>query len=194
MTTRLIVAGEFRGNSVGWNSVVNMIDDEVLVYAGGPSPWNEFSIPHQFVHTTIEHNIFSESTHIHKNRYIQQWSSLRQTYESFSNKFNATDTVIKARNDILVEGKFIDKIEPRTIYVPEIEFHMPNQPFDIDVVCNDQILIGLKPTMDIYFQFSKQYIWNNNQNDGIEAVLRDYLRQQDIQIQTFTLPYKRHLN
>jgi hypothetical protein len=193
MSTRLIVAGEFRGNSVGWNSVVNMIDDEVLVYAGGPSPWHDFSIPHRFVHTTIEHNIFSESTHVHKNRYIQQWSSLRQTYESFSNQFNETDVVIKARNDILVEGKFTDKIEPRTIYVPEIEFHMPNQPFDIDVVCNDQILIGLKPTMDIYFQFSKQYIWNNNQNDGIEAVLRDYLRQQDIRIQTFTLPYKRHL-
>ena len=34
MTVRLIVAGQFRGNVVGWNSLLNMVDD-VTYYRGG---------------------------------------------------------------------------------------------------------------------------------------------------------------
>lgn len=192
VTVRLIVAGQFRGNVVGWNSLLNMVDDEVSVYAGGPTLWNGFSITHLFTTTSTEQNIFSESTHVHRNRYIQQWSSLRQTYEAFSSAFADTDVVIKARNDLLIEGKFSEPIEPNTIYVPEIEFHMKT-PFDIEVVCNDQILIGLKPTMDVYFNFSEKYVWNNNHNDGIEAILHDYFKQQNIKIQTFKLKYTQHL-
>lgn len=191
MTVHVILAGKFRGNSHGWESLFNLIDaDDIRVYAGSPTPWQDFSIPHKFVSTHLEETIFHQSTHIHQQNYISQWSSLRLTYEAFKHEMKETDIVIKARNDLLIDGPFSGHIEPNTIYVPAQEFHM-NVPFDIERVCNDQILLGYKPVMDTYFKLSKLYTWDGQYDDGIEAVLRKYLRQQNIQIKTFELNYKK---
>jgi hypothetical protein len=189
---RIILGGEFRGNETSWYSLLRMFSttrDHVMIYAGGSIVWEKFMIPHKFVQTSIDqHSIFYRSTHCHKTRYISQWSALYQTYEAFKHEFADTDVVVKARNDLEIYDTVNLTCDDNTLYVPEKEFHM-NVPFDIETVCNDQIVIGRKQTMDIYFQLPKRYQWNDIYSISVEEILRSYIRQQHIDVQTFPLMY-----
>jgi hypothetical protein len=205
---RLILAGEFRGNASSWYSLLRMFSrtqGHVAIYAGGPSPWTNFTLPHKFVETTTDlDSVFKQSTHCHGGRYVSQWSALYQTYHSFKNEFADTDLVVKARNDLEVfdiltdietlkynQQRPLQYLNHNTIYVPEKEFH-EDFPFNTENVCNDQIVMGTKPTMDIYFKLPRLYQWNSIFSIGIEEVLRNYLRQQNLELKTFPLRYTKY--
>jgi hypothetical protein len=192
---RIILAGEFRGNESSWYSLFRMFSQSqqhVAIYAGSSSSWADFTVPHKFVTTTIDlESIFNQSQHCHRNRYISQWSALYQTYHAFEHEFAETDLIVKARNDLDIFDVFTQNVEENIIYVPEKEFH-ESKPFDTETVCNDQILIGTKRTMDIYFKLSRQYQWNNACDISVEEVLRQYLRQQNLELKTFPLQYSKN--
>jgi hypothetical protein len=168
------------------------LQQHVAIYVGSLMPWKEFMVPHKFVTTTIDsESIFNQSAHCHRDRYISQWSALYQTYHAFQHEFAETDLVVKARNDVNIFDLFTQNVEHNTIYVPEKEFH-EKLPFNTETVCNDQIVIGTKNTMDVYFKLSRQYDWNNIYDISIEEVLRNYLRQQNIKLKTFPLFYEKN--
>ena len=191
---RLILGGQLRGNESTWYSLLQMFsthNQHIAIYVGSYTAWDAFSLPHKF--TTISHinnSIFDSAQHDHKERYISQWSALYHTYHTFQHEFADTDIIVKARNDLHVTDKVIKHIEPNIIYTPEKEFH-ENKPFDINRVCNDQILIGTKTSMETYFNLPYKFIWDIRADAGIEEILRSYLYQQNIPLVTFPLTYTR---
>lgn len=189
---RIIVGGQFRGNHHTWNSLSNMfknMSEPVMVYAGSLHKWTGFDIPHEFVQTSILSNtIFEQSNHIHKFRYIQQWSALYNTFKHFEHQFDDHDIIVKMRNDIVVSDAFTGEVEENIIYVPEKEFH-ERSPFDTNVVCNDQIVMGKLNTMKTYFDLPYKFVWEPPMDKSIEEILRLYLRQQRLEMKTFSLGY-----
>lgn len=191
---RIILGGQFRGNESSWYSLIRMfsqLQQHVAIYVGSPAPWDTFTVPHQFITTTTDSDsIFRQSQHCHKDRYISQWSALYQTYHRFRHEFADADLVVKARNDLNIFDIFAESVQDGIVYVPEKEFH-ESKPFDTETVCNDQIVIGTKRTMDTYFNLPRRYEWYNKYDISIEEVLRNYLRQQHLELQTFSLEYGR---
>lgn len=191
---RVIIAGQFRGNQHTWNSLSNMfvnMSEPITVYAGSPNVWVGFDIPHEFIQTSVIPNtIFEESQHDHKFRYIEQWSALYTTFKHFESQFSEQDTIVKMRNDIFVSNAFEGTVEENAIYVPEKEFH-ESTPFDINTVCNDQIVMGKLEAMRKYFDLPYKFIWEPPMDKSIEQILRLYLRQQQLEMKTFSLSYHR---
>ena len=79
-------------------------------------------------------------------------------------------------------------LEDNTIYVPETEFH-ESTPFGTNTVCNDQIVIGTKKSMDVYFQFPNKISSSQPNTMSVEELLREYLRQQNLNLKTFKWTY-----
>lgn len=213
---RIILAGQFRGNALSFNSLKLLKEHHnAIVYVGSPEI-EKWKLPFDFKSTKthkLEDTIFNDSLHIHKERYISQWSSLYSTYNKFKDEFLDDDIIIKLRNDFMFDV-FDVKAEENTIYTPEKEYHC-DAPFDKDFLCNDQILYGYKNTMEKYFNLpyrfnykspfnngcSRSWKWCTNitrpnitktRGDidfGIEEMIRSYLYQQNIKLETFKLLY-----
>ena len=190
-----ILGGQERGNEESHRSIHEFIElFNGKVYVGSPHRWDRFEVEHLWIETKplIYNSIFDASEHDHFMNYKYQWSALYQAYESIKNKIEVNDIVIKLRNDIVIslDGFEIHEMNDGEIWVPEKEFHEDN-PFDTSVVCNDQIVMGRKPAMDIYFNLPYGYDWMTPKNASIEEILRMYLLQNDLELKTFKLDYKR---
>lgn len=190
-----ILAGQERGNIESYNSLSKFIEFiKGKIYVGSIDEWTRFNINHYYIKTEplCYNTIFEESRHNHVMNYKYQWSALYQTYQAIKDSIEDTDIILKLRNDIVIslDGFEFPEIVNGEIWVPEKEFH-EDKPFDVDVVCNDQIVIGMKSSMDIYFDLIFKYNWNIPKNAGIEAILRDYLRQNNLKLKTFKLTYKK---
>lgn len=190
-----ILGGQERGTAESRYSLKQFIDTlKADVYVGSPNKWNSFEIEHEWIQTNplIYNSIFDVSEHDHFMNYKYQWSALYQTYESVKTKIEANDIVIKLRNDIVIslEGFEMPEMNDYEIWVPEKEFH-EDKPFDTTTVCNDQIVMGKKSAMDVYFNLPYRYDWMTPKNAGIEEILRMYLLQNDLELRTFKLDYKR---
>lgn len=190
-----ILGGQERGNKESHNSLhkfMKLLNGKM--YVGSVNKWNSFEIEHEWIETNplVYNTIFDVSKHDHFMNYKYQWSALYQTYESIKNKIEAKDIVIKLRNDIVIslDGFELPEMNDGEIWVPEKEFH-EDKPFDTSVVCNDQIVMGRKSAMDIYFNLPYGYDWMTPKNASIEEILRMYLLQNDLELKTFKLDYKR---
>jgi hypothetical protein len=193
---RIILAGQLRGNEHTWNSLVNAFRTftvPISLYVGGERRWDRFTLPHKWVTTTIDNqSIFWHSRHVHRMRYLAQWSALYQTYHAFAHEFAETDIIVKARNDLNITDTCTVDVQENVIYVPEKEFH-ETVPFDTEIICNDQIVIGRKHVMDRYFKLSRHYDWASCYDLSIERILRNYLRQQNMQLKTFPFHYSKNI-
>jgi hypothetical protein len=190
---RAILAGQERGNkeSQYWlDRFIRFID--ARVYVGSTKEWKGFELKHDFIQTdeVLNNTIFEQSEHDHKDRYIKQWSALYQTYNTIKDTFDNDDIIIKIRNDLHIFTVALEmpEVKEGEIWVPEKEFHM-NEPFNKDIVCNDQIVMGTKSAMDIYFNLPYEYEWLTQKNACIEEILRMYLHQKGLELKTFKLNY-----
>ena len=199
---RIILAGQWRGNQNSWGSLKSFCDKHnAEIYTGFPinEAWN---LPFRYnsVRTNLlTDTIFNTSTHPHKERYIHQWSALWGAYNFFNNKFEFADDdiVVKLRNDLVYEPFDLSPIE-NTIHVPSKEFHA--LPFPTDLLCNDQIIYGYNSAMKKYFNLPYEFKYEDRnpiaiqrygEMLGIEETLRNYLYQQNIDLQTFELNYNK---
>jgi hypothetical protein len=193
----IILAGELRGNQDNWETLdAFKYNNNASLFIGSyaPSEWEAFPIPHQITQTHYISDIFSNCFHQDVERYKHQYSNLFLTWEYFKNEVDENEIIVKLRNDFTLYGDLeldFNSLENDTIYVPEKEFHELT-PFDTNTVCNDQIVIGIKKSMDIYFQFPKNVSSQSN-TMSVEELLREYLRQQNLNLQTFKWTYTKHL-
>lgn len=198
---RIILGGEWRGNESSWDSLKKFKDyHSANVYVSAPNQ-EEWQLPFSFYSVgsnRLDDTIFNQSTHPHKERYIWQWSSLYKAYTYFNNmyKFDDEDIIVKLRND-LVYKPFNLKAEKDTIHTPAKEYHAAGE-FFINLVCNDQIIYGYNSVMKKYFNLPYHYTYTDRNPSavqkygdvlGIEEMLRNYLYQQDIKLETFHLNY-----
>lgn len=192
----IVLGGQERGNNESMHSLNRFIESlKADVYVGSPNEWNSFEIKHEWIKTNplIYNSIFDVSEHDHHMRYKYQWSALYQTYEFIQNRVEANDIIIKLRNDVVISmnGFELPDMNDNQIWVPEKEFH-EDKPFDASRVCNDQIVMGKKKAMHIYFNLPYGYDWmTTSKGAGIEEILRMYLLQNDLELKTFKLDYKR---
>jgi len=193
----IILAGELRGNQDNWETLdAFKYNNNASLFVGSYSikEWEAFPIPHQITQTYYIPDIFSNCLHQDVERYKHQYSNLFLTWEYFKNKIDENEIIVKLRNDFtLYEDLELDfnLLKNNTIYVPEKEFH-ELIPFNTNISCNDQIVVGTKKSMDIYFQFPKNVSSQSN-TMSVEELLREYLRQQNLNLQTFKWTYTKHL-
>ena len=127
-------------------------------------------------------------------------------YNLFKDEFSENDNIFKLRNDI----SFLDSIEKltqleinfNTLYTPEKEFHAPRL-FNDKIICNDQLWIMKKTTADKvfnlpynynedqYFESQNKHPYHKSRNGGIELILRTYLYQENINLNTFSFNCKK---
>jgi len=191
----VIFAGQERGNTESYESLNKFIEFiNGKVYIGSPNEWNGFNVKHEYIQTKplLYNTIFEESRHDHFMNYKHQWSALYQTYQAIKDTIEANEIIVKLRNDIIIglDGFELPEMNDGEIWVPEKEFH-EDKPFDTSVVCNDQIVMGTKSAMNIYFDLPFKYDWMTPKDSSIETILRMYLLQNDLELKTFKLNYKR---
>lgn len=209
MNAHLILAGPFRGGEVAWNSLIHAFStrfNQINFYIGSDEEWDSFTIQHTFINLNEDVSddlkmVWEKCTHKHKERYFFQWSNLHRTFSAIKDNISEDDIVIKARNDIKITSVLPSiNFKNNTIYVPDKEMHSPGK-FNTSKLCNDQILIGKLSVMNKYFDLPLKYIWNKNSNVNrtkdyysysIEEILRNYLYQQNIDLETFELKYTRY--
>lgn len=190
----IILAGELRGDQNKWDTLEKFrhkYNASVFIGSYDVENYKTFPIPHQITKTYCIHDTFHNCTHPHVEKYKHQYSNLFLTWEYFKDNIDENEIIVKLRNDfILYDDLDLDfnTLNDNTIYVPEKEHHEP-KPFNTDIVCNDQIVLGTKQSMDIYFQFPKNFICYDPNSNGVEALLRDYLRQQNLNLKTFKWTY-----
>jgi hypothetical protein len=194
----IILAGKLRGNQDNWETLdAFKYNNNASLFIGSyePNEWEAFPIPNSITQTYYVSDTFHNCFHQDVERYRHQWSSLFLAWEHFKNKIDENEVIVKLRNDFMLYGDLeldFNLLEDNTIYVPEKEFHEPT-PFDTNAVCNDQIVIGTKKSMDIYFQFPKNISSTQPNAMSVEELLREYLRQQNLNLQTFKWTYTKHL-
>ncbi len=200
---RVILGGLWRGTPESWNSLkVFCAHHNAEVYTSFPES-EHWGLPFRFnsTNTTIlEGTVFEQTTHPHKQRYIEQWSSLWNAYNFFNDKFGFADDdiIVKLRNDLVYEP-FELEAKPNTIHVPDKGWHEPI-PFNSEILCNDQILYGYNNVMKTYFNLPYEYKWGwRHEQAGlrygseisIEEMIRTHLYQNNINLQTFKLNYNK---
>ena len=190
----IILAGELRGNQDNWETLEAFrYNNNASLFIGSytPNEWEVFPLHNQIIQTYYLSDLFHNCLHQDVERYKHQYSSLFLTWEYFKNVIDENEIIVKLRNDFTLYGDLeldFDTLEDNTIYVPEIEFHESN-PFDTNTVCNDQIVIGTKKSMDIYFQFPNKISSPQPNTMSVEELLREYLRQQNLNLKTFKWTY-----
>jgi hypothetical protein len=199
---RIILGGPLRGNHESWRPLAELRSSGAKIYVGSrdPSEWSSFPVDHEIVETSVmSETSFEETQHRHKQRYIEQWSNLYLAYRNFSELFSDDDIVMKLRNDIIFDPWFLpleNEIDDGAVYVPSTEFHNIFG-FDESIICNDQVVIGRKTVMDVYFKmpldfvFKDEEIKKDQQKNGIERLLRLYLYQKNIDVRTFPMNYRK---
>jgi hypothetical protein len=194
----IILAGKLRGNQDNWETLdAFKYNNNASLFIGSyePNEWEAFPIPNNIIQTYYISDTFHNCFHQDVERYRHQWSSLFLAWEHFKNKIDENEVIVKLRNDFMLYGDLeldFNSLENNTIYVPEKEFHEP-KPFDTNTVCNDQIVVGTKKSMSIYFQFPKNIFSPQPNTMSVEELLREYLRQQNLNLQTFKWTYTKHL-
>jgi hypothetical protein len=201
--TRIILAGKFRGTVKSWESLKNFAEyHNAQIYIGYPETehWNLPFFTHSVITKNLNDTIFENSVHPHSHNYIQQWSALYETYRYFSNKFTFADNdiVVKLRNDLFYAPFELSPL-PNTIHTPSKEFHQ-HEKFPPTLLCNDQILYGYNSVMKKYFNLPYEFKYGVRNPEaiskygdqlGIEETLRNYLYQQNLNLETFELNYKK---
>ncbi len=194
----IILAGKLRGNQDNWETLdAFKYNNNASLFIGSyePNEWEAFPIPNNIIQTYYISDTFYNCFHQDVERYRHQWSSLFLAWEHFKNKIDKNEVIVKLRNDFMLYGDLeldFNSLEDNTIYVPEKEFH-ESKPFDTNTVCNDQIVVGTKKSMSIYFQFPKNIFSPQPNTMSVEELLREYLRQQNLNLQTFKWTYTKHL-
>lgn len=196
---RIILAGQYRGNEKSFGCIQHLICLlNAKIYVGSSEKW-DVPFEHEWIHTP-KLSILSNSTHKDNYKYVEQWSGLYGCWRGFRDQFGEEDTIIKFRNDIIFNELELPVIDYKMIYVPSIEGVHMSVKFDDKAVCNDQVVCGKKEIMDTYFNFPFKYDFNQNclppyysfgNHMGIEALLRNYLYQQNIELKTFEFTYRR---
>lgn len=190
----IILAGELRGNQDNWETLEAFrYNNNASLFIGSydPNKWGVFPLSNQITQTHYLSDLFFNCFHQDVERYRHQYSNLFLTWEYFKNIIPENEIIVKLRNDFTLYSDLelnFDQLEDNTIYVPEIEFH-ESTPFDANVVCNDQIVIGTKKSMDIYFQFPKNISSPQPNTMSVEELLREYLKQQNLNLKTFRWTY-----
>lgn len=190
----IILAGELRGNQDNWETLdAFRHNNNASLFIGSytPSEWEVFPLSNQIIQTHYLSDLFYNCLHQDVERYKHQYSNLFLTWEHFKNIIGENEIIVKLRNDFTLYGDLeldFNTLEDNTIYVPETEFH-ESTPFDTNTVCNDQIVIGTKKSMDVYFQFPNKISSSQPNTMSIEELLREYLRQQNLNLKTFKWTY-----
>ena len=200
---RVILGGQWRGTTESWNSLKVFCEHyNAEVYTSYPQS-EEWQLPFRFnstINGILEGTTFEQTTHPHKERYIEQWSSLYNAYNFFNDMFGFEDNdiIVKLRNDLVYEPF---QLEPKdnTICVPDKGWHEPI-PTISEILCNDQILYCYNNVMKIYFNLPYQYKWGWRHHEAelrygseisIEEMIRTHLYQNNINLQTFKLNYNK---
>ena len=198
---RIILGGEFRGNSETWQNIKNFSEHhKAKIYIGNLNNW-DWDLESEYTKTNILSDTkLNNSTHPHKDNYIAQWSHLYGCYNHFKNNFSDDDIIVKLRNDLVFP---IFELNPKenTIHTPNEEGHgIVTSPYDSNIICNDQIVYGYKKIMDFYFELPYKLKLPFDRINGalqrygnlisIEEILRNYLYQQNINLKTFPLKYR----
>lgn len=197
MKKRVILGGLLRGNPYNWSKLQELFSLlSAEVYVSSYTKWEDIPFEYHYTQTKpfLNPTCFSQGHHFHSTRYEKQWESLYTCYSTFSPSFEEDDIIFKLRNDICLESS-LDillelQIKDNYIYTPNTEFHM-DCPFDINIVCNDQFYIFKKPVADKIFNLPYNFIFSSNKDLSIEAILRDYISQQNITLETFEFKYSR---
>jgi hypothetical protein len=197
----IILAGEQRGNFKTWQNVKSFAEyHKAKIYVGSINKW-DWDIDSEYVETKLlQDTMLNISEHPHRENYIIQWSSLYQCYNHFKHTFADNDIVVKLRND-LVFPVFDLYPKENTILTPSEAGHgITPSVYDSRILCNDQILYGYKNVMDLYFDLPYKInlpfqringaLQNYGELVGIEEMLRHYLYQKNINLETFSLNYK----
>jgi hypothetical protein len=197
MKRRVILGGHLRGNINNWNKLQELFSLlSAEVYVSSYTEWKEVPFEYHYTETKPFSNptCFSQGSHGHSSRYEAQWESLYTCYSTFSPLFSKDDIIFKLRNDIYLDSPLDAllelQIKDNHLYAPSVEFHM-DCPFDVDVVCNDQFYIFKKPVADKIFNLPYDFVFDSDTNLGIEAILRNYMSQQNITLETFEFKYSR---
>jgi hypothetical protein len=198
---RLILAGQQRGSYETWQNIKHFAEyHNAKIYVGSTHNW-DWDIDNEFVETKVlTDTVLNKSNHPHKESYIAQWSSLYECYNHFKNQFASDDIIVKLRND-LVFPLFNLNPKENTISTPVEAGHgITPSYYDSGILCNDQILYGFKNVMDSYFDlpykinlpFERTPGANELYGEliGMEEMLRNYLYQKNINLETFVLNYK----
>ena len=98
-------------------------------------------------------------------------------------------SIMTTIHPLLLEGP---DLESWKTFLPDLINDLLN-PFNTNTVCNDQIVVGTKKSMSIYFQFPKNIFSPQPNTMSVEELLREYLRQQNLNLQTFKWTYTKHL-
>jgi hypothetical protein len=197
MKKRVILGGLLRGNTYNWSKLQELFSLlSAEVYVSSYTKWEDIPFEYHYTQTKsfLNPTCFSQGHHFHSTRYEEQWESLYTCYSTFSPSFEEDDIIFKLRNDICLESS-LDillelQIKDNYIYTPNTEFHM-DCPFDTNIVCNDQFYISKKSVADKIFNLPYNFIFDSNKDLGIEAILRDYISQQNITLETFEFKYSR---
>lgn len=224
MKVRILFAGLARGTWENWETLKRTIDKyDAEIYAGSQEielwrPFfkelgkeNLFETNTCQTHTLTD-TVINESTHHVKKQTILQWSNLYLTYKHFEDRFEEDDIIIKLRNDWYLEETLpLDSIEFGNLYVPARETHSQFD-FDPNILMNDQIVLGRKGAMKVYFEYPYRFRYPKESYEipsphhgvcnglvshpmhtscGIEILLREYIRKENIGLKTFRLNYRR---
>lgn len=204
MKVAILLGGELRGNDETWQCIKKLSEHlNAKIYVSSDEKWKDMPFEFSWIKTSEpQKNIFSkESWYLHndKERYYHQWRHLNSCYNFVKNDLTNDDIIIKIRNDLVFDIFDVYNIL-NFVVCPEKEFHSGRN-FDKNSVCNDQILFMNKQVADIYFNlmYGKNFDPEKNinhvkgniklKNIGIESVIREHLRNNNIDIKTFKLNY-----
>jgi hypothetical protein len=198
---RVILAGQQRGTYETWQNVKKFAEHHnAKIYIGSTHEWG-WGIDSEFIQTKIlTDTMLNNSNHPHKENYISQWSSLYECYNHFKHTFSDDDVIVKLRNDMAFSTFDLNPRE-NTILTPiEAGHGITPSYYDSRILCNDQILYGYKNVMNLYFElpyrinlpFERIPGANELYGEliGMEEMLRHYLYQSNINLETFILNYK----
>ena len=212
MKVAILLGGLFRGNDKTWQCIKKLSEYlNAKIYVSSDEKWENMPFKFSWVKTSVPQkealgNIFSkESCYLHedKEKYYHQWRHLNSCYNFLKNDLTNDDIVIKLRNDLIFDIFDVYNI-PNSVVCPEKEFHSWWN-FDKNWGCNDQILFMNKQVANIYFNLiycknlDSEKIINTCigklklKQGGIESIIREYLRDNNIDIKTFKLNYYNYL-
>lgn len=196
---RIILGGKMRGSTHNWITFNNFIKTDYKIYVASldPSSWQSFSLPFEITKCNLlENTIFNEKyRHVHRERYLHQWSCLTNSFNHFKDKFDKNDIIVKLRNDFLIEDDSTldwENIKDNCLYVPEKEFHY-YKPFDTTIICNDQIVVGRFQAMEKYFSLPFNIFVLKGKHMSIERSLWKHIHLNELNFETFKLTYRKKL-
>jgi hypothetical protein len=140
---------------------------------------------------TYKDSIFAEGPLEYSVGYFHQYNNLYWAHRNAIAFGIPFDNVLKTRLDFLYTSDFPTELsdDPSAIHIPAIEFHQTD-PFDPDLICNDQLLFGNARFMKTYFGmvYDREFplgSFQHGPNLGIERILREYLRFRNVPINPF---------